>query len=410
MIDKPATHQAEHTTLNTVDAIDSFDRETHKARQKASGSARFALFLSALALFFTTIGIAAGYKHWQRMDSKAKENAAEIVKLREQLQQVPNNDAVENLRKEVTDKTAQAQTTHEQAIQEMARLQNQTRQFAETVASQVEQVTFLQARAQQSAQPASTKDWQVAEVEFLLQLANRELHLNHSPKTAIAALKEADALLTKLGSVNYLPVRQQIAKDISTLEAVAIPDIAGLSQRISATLLSLKPLPAVETSAGADKAEPANKPQDNIEGNSLWAEYKRQALETLNHAVVVRQFDQPLQTALDADARQTLFQLLKLRLESLRLLALQRDHTGFQAQIELLKETVSTYYPEKQAEPLLATLAEFAKENLQLQLPDISASLKQMESARQAETAAAQPPPPPATETEAAPKKGGKRE
>lgn len=392
MIDKPAAHKAD-TLDTTVDAVDSLDNNESMLEKKVSGGARFALFLSALALLFTTIGVAAGYKHWQRMNTKAKENAAEIANLRTQLQQVPSSESVETLRKEVEEKTAQSKSEHTQALQEMARLQNQTRQFADTVASQVEQVTFLQARMQQASAPSSAKDWKIAEVEYLLQLANRELHLAQNTQTAITALKEADTLLAKLGQVNYLPVRQQISRDVSKLEATPAPDIAGISQRITATMLALKPLPAIDTPDDQGQAVPLSEnPEQAVEGNSLWADYKRQALSTLNEAVIIRQFDKPLQAELDADARQHLFQLLRIRLENLRLLALQRDNNGFHTQLELLKETVATYYPENQAEPLLKTLEEFAGENLQPSLPDISDSLKQLESARHTEAAKTQEP------------------
>lgn len=199
MIDKPATHQADNTTFDaTVDAVDNLSAEAAKADSPRSASARFALFIAILSLLFTVIGIAAGYKHWQRMNDRARANASEIATLREQLQSVPASDALDTLRKDLEAKTSKTLTANDQMIQEMSRIQNQTRQFADTVASQVEQVTFLQAKMQQSAAPASASEWQIAEVEFLLQLANRQVHLAQDVRTATTALKEADALLARL--------------------------------------------------------------------------------------------------------------------------------------------------------------------------------------------------------------------
>ncbi|OQX13088.1 MAG: hypothetical protein BWK73_13070 [Thiothrix lacustris] len=392
MIDKAATHEADNDTLHpTVDTAESMGSDTavdHSVAASRSASARFAAFMSILALSFTVIGIAAGYKHWQRMNDKVREAAAEIANVREQLNTVPTSDALNTLRQDLEAKTAKSLSTNEQALQEMARLQHQTRQFADTVASQVEQVTFLQAKMQQSATPASAAEWQIAEVEFLLKLASRQLHLAHDVRTAITALKEADVLLAKVGSVNYLPVRQQIARDMSSLEAVPVPDIVGVSQRINAMMLGLKPLPALIATPVTEEATPAAEDaQSAVEGNSLWADYKRKVLETLNDAVVIRQHDKPLQMQLDADARLHLFQLLQLRLENLRLLVLQGDATGFVAQLDLLRETLRGYYPPDQAKPLLAELDDIGKVELQPVIPDISSSLKQLDSARQAETA-----------------------
>ncbi len=355
-------------------------------KQRKSGG-RSALFVSLLALFFTAAGIASGYKHWQRMNDKAVANQAAIDGLRQQLQSTASLDAVDKLRADVEQKTAQAGQENGKAVQEMARLQNQTRQYADTVASQVEQVTLLQARMQQSVAPASAKDWQLAEVAFLLQLANRELHLAQNPQTAKAALKEADALLAKVGSVNYLPVRQQITRDLTALEAYAAPDLASVSQRITAMMLALKPLPVAEGTQDLEK-QPDSAQTPAPENDSAWATYQRKALDAISDAVVIRQYDKPIKAALDADARLQLFQLLHLRLENLRLLALQQMEAEYHAQLKLIQETVTAYYPEEQAKPLLVELSALDKVKLHATVPDISASLQQLENARHAEAEA----------------------
>jgi uncharacterized protein HemX len=385
MIDKTPHDADSNANANDLETLDIYDH--NKPAKRGSVSGWFALFIAVLALFFTVVGIAAGYKHWQRMHDKVRTNMSEITTLKQQVTQAPDNSAIEALRQELTEKANQSQANHTEALQEMARMQNQTRQFADTVASQVEQITFLQARMQQNATPATAKEWQIAEVAFLLQMANRELHLANNPQTAKASLKEADTLLASVGSVNYLPVRQQIARDISALDATPAPDITGAAQQIHAMMLALKPLPALTEDTASDAPVTGIAASDMVEGNSLWADYKRKAGEMLNDAVVVRRFDKPLQSALDADARQHLFQLLHLRLETLRLLVLQRDNSGFHAQIALLRETLKSYYSEKQAKPLLENLGKLDKLELQPTLPDISASLKQLESARQADNA-----------------------
>jgi uroporphyrin-3 C-methyltransferase len=61
MIDKAASYEADKQPLDTtVDALDSLD--THSAAERKPAGGRFALFLAALSLLFTLIGIAAGYK------------------------------------------------------------------------------------------------------------------------------------------------------------------------------------------------------------------------------------------------------------------------------------------------------------------------------------------------------------
>ncbi|MFN3785704.1 MAG: uroporphyrinogen-III C-methyltransferase, partial [Thiothrix sp.] len=333
---------------------------------------------------------AAGYKHWQRMNDKVRDSLAEIQTLQQRLQQMPSASTVDELRQELVTRTDKLNSASEQAQQEVARMLNQTRQFADTVAAQVEQVTFLQAKIQQVTQLPSSTEWQVEEVRYLLQVANRQLHIEQNVRAAIAALKEADALLAQNAAVAYLPVRQQLGRDIASLEAVALPDIAGLAQRIQARLLSLKPLPAIDTQVGSSEQVKLSSTEDTPRDDSWFADYQQKLLRAFDAAVVVRRHDQPIQVALDAETRQRLFQLIHLRLETLRLLLLQRDTDGFREQLGLIREAVQTYYPAAQAEAFLAELDELAKVELQPTLPDISGSFKQLESARQAELDAAQ--------------------
>lgn len=350
---------------------------------KAKG-AGFALFIAFLALFFTVVGIAAGYKHWQRMNTKAKEHSTHLASVDQLLTQKADASALASLQSGVKQTLDTLAATASADLQKMAQMNHETRQFAETVTTQVEQVTSLQARLQHHLAPKTDHDWQIEEVAFLLRLANQELHLTGVKAPSLAALKEADLLLSKLGSVSYLPVRQQLAKDIASLEAFAEPDLLDLSQRINAMAIELStqlakalPNPTPKPEASAD-----SNPQTTESESSIWQEYKQKAINTLNEAVVVHQVDQPLASALDSESRQSLHQLILLRLENLRLMAIQRQDKSYHQQIALIRDTLQAYYPKDQAASLLENLNSLDQVNLQPPLPDISASLKQLEKAR----------------------------
>lgn len=343
----------------------------------------FALFIAFLALFFTVVGIATGYKHWQRMNNKANNNTNQITALSQTVTQKADASDLESLRSQVKQSVDTISTASTADLQKMAQMNNETRQFAETVTAQVEQVTSLQARLQHNVAPKTDHDWQIEEVAFLLRLANQELHLTGVKAASLAAMKEADLLLGKLGSVSYLPVRQQLAKDIATLEAFAEPDLIDLSQRINALTVELSAQLANALPNPTPKStEPTATDTANQTEESLWQQYKQKAISTLNEAVVVHQVDQPLASALDSESRQSLYQLLLLRLENLRLMALQRQDKSYHQQIALIRDTLQAYYPQEQAAGSLATLNSLDQLNLQPQLPDISASLKQLEKAR----------------------------
>ncbi|HPY38928.1 MAG TPA: uroporphyrinogen-III C-methyltransferase [Thiolinea sp.] len=367
--------KSETTPLTSSDYI------TTLPQAKGAG---FALFIAFVALFFTVIGIATGYKHWQRMNNKANNNNNQLVTLSQTISQKADTSALEALRADVKQTVDNLSATTTADLQKMAQMNNETRQFSETVTAQVEQVTSLQARLQQTVAPKTDHDWQVEEVAFLLRLANQELHLTGMKSASLAALKEADLLLGKLGSVTYLPVRQQLAKDIATLEGFAEPDLIDLSQRINALTveLSTQLTNALPDSSQTTEMQAASKEQATPSDSSIWQQYKQKAINTLNEAVIVHQVEQPLASALDTESRQSLHQLMLLRLENLRLMALQRQDKSYHQQIALIRDTLHAYYPQEQAAGSLATLNSLDQLNLQPQLPDISASLKQLEKAR----------------------------
>lgn len=372
MIDK-STHPDE-------DALQDASADQPK---KARG-AGFALFLAFIAVFFTALGIAVGYHHWQRIHHKVKANQVDVALIQKQMSGSVSQAALDELRQETRQVLDSSKADTEKTLLDMARMQNQTRQFADTVTSQVEQVTHLQARVQRSSAPNSKQDWQLAEVEYLLRTANREIHLSKNTELAKRALKAADNVLAQMGAVNYLPVRQQITRDLSALDAVEISNTADVAQQIMALMLQIEPLPANETHVDAVPQPLMPTSAETAQDASTWQKYRQQAAEAINKAVVVRHADKPFQHALGLESRQHLHQLLQLRLETLRLMALQRQDANYQAQIALIRDTIAEAYPATTAKPLLARLLTLAEARFDPELPDATASLKQLDSAKQA--------------------------
>lgn len=383
---------------NEADTINS-EQETDKpaSAPKARGVG-FALFIAFLALFFTAAGIAAGYKHWQRMSDRAKSNAREIAALEEVLASKTDNQAVEKMLGEMSRSHTDQQAEVTAQMAKMNQIYRQTEQLSNSVTSQIQQITSLQASLQNAVAPETPKAWHLAEVSFLLKLATRELHLSANREAASSALREADQILSEAGSVSYLPVRQQIAADLATLEAIEMPDIALLSQQI--TVLGSKLKPALDTdlsveSATADDGEPAAAPEHTDTGDasqdeagsaaSAWQDYKNKAVKLLSDAVIIRQLDKPLADELSFEARAQAYQLLQLRLEALRLMVLQQQDNAYQQQLELIRSNIKTYYPPEQAADILKTLDQLATVKLSPELPDISGSLRQLDKARMAE-------------------------
>ncbi|MEE4662235.1 MAG: uroporphyrinogen-III C-methyltransferase, partial [Halieaceae bacterium] len=82
----------------------------------------------------------------------------------------------------------------------------------------------------------SGTQWIIAEVEYLLRVANHRLLLARDVDTARAALEIADQRLRDTKDPGWAGVRAQIAREIAALSAYQPPDDAGLAARLSAMI------------------------------------------------------------------------------------------------------------------------------------------------------------------------------
>jgi len=72
------------------------------------------------------------------------------------------------------------------------------------------------------------RDWVLAEVNYLLRTGVHRVRLAGDVKAGVIALESASDRLHTLGDIDYLPVREQIAEEVSALRRVGPPDIEGL--------------------------------------------------------------------------------------------------------------------------------------------------------------------------------------
>ena len=362
------------------------DEEQIKLLKKINRRTRFTQFLAWLALFFTAVGIAAGYKNWLRIHDKAKLSLKQIVEIRGEIPDFAQKSKVQFLEKEINENIKENKTHLDEALHELRSIQDSTQHIAETVYVQVEQLTKQQAPLK--VQTPTINDWSLGEVHFLLQTAVQNFELKKDKSGAIAALKLADNLLLERGSIDLLPVRKQISNDIATVNQFEIADVSLLSQKIDDLMLRLKPVEDKVVEAG-EKVEllPTDTNNDNDKeqsGTNAVTKKEKPSIVTrvknsINNAVIIKKFDKPLQEEMNAEAKENLFQLFSLRLETLRIMLLQGDDENFHKQVDRIKVLLEKYYSESDAFEYNKQLDALADVNLAPSIPDISSSLKLLE-------------------------------
>lgn len=220
--------------------------------------------------------------------------------------------------------------------------------------------------------------WSRAEARFLLELAQHRLTLEHDVGTAIAALEAADLRLSALRDASLAGVRRQIAHDLQLLRAVRMPDIAGITTRLhsaeqQAELIAVKGIVAFRPNEPA----PESLPQGMFA--RAWA-VSRNALRGL---VTVRRVDDASGTVVTAQEEALRRQHLQLLLFAARTAAVRHDQDSYRASLaaarRALEETFDLNDPRVTALRTEVQLLESI--DVDPELPDISASLQQLQRA-----------------------------
>lgn len=347
-------------------------KETETALTKLQQRTRFALFIAWIALFFTVIGIAAGYKNWMQINERAKQAAVGVTELANRASHFADKSTVIAFNEELLGSLDKRHQQLEQALEKLEKVEKTTQRAAEGIDQQAILLTRQQENIQANA-PSPNRIWRLAELRFLLQVANQRLSLNQDKNGALGALKMAEASLLKLGSSKYLPVRTKINEDVVSLELFLIPNLTAISQRITDLIEIIDAMPVDDQMIKQEKITLL--PDVDTEENAFLS----RLVGSINDAVIIRKFDQSVQKTIGTDEKEKLKNLLHLRFETLRLMVLQGLDYDYHQQLKLIKQTLEKYYPKMINGSLQKLLDELDKVKLSPPAPDISGSLTLLE-------------------------------
>jgi uroporphyrin-3 C-methyltransferase len=184
-------------------------------------------------------------------------------------------------------------------------------------------------------------EWQLAEIEQVLAIAQQQLQLSGNVRAALLALQLAESRLSRADRPQFLPVRRALARDIERLKALPAVDLAGMSRRLDALLAASDDLPLAFDSrlqrAAAAEA-PAPTPAGALArfGAGLWRDLKA--------LVVVRRVDTPEPPLLPPEQAYFLRENLRLRLLNARLDLLSRNQAGFEEDLRVAQRWLQRYY------------------------------------------------------------------
>ena len=345
-----------------------------KKPQTDNSSSKAPLWLSLLSLAASiALGVAAFF-FWQQQQQFLQGQDKVADRVDSKLQEVDTT--VSRVKSSFDDLKSGAQKNRDLLSEKFLALQ-------ETQRNQESRISTLN-----SLIGRSTQDWTLAEVEYLLRVANERVQLQRDIDTALLALENADRRLNELADPGLAGVRQQIASERDLLKRVPAIDREGLAGRFDALLSQLDSLPisgqtyqALAAEGEASDSAVQNETRLNeLDWKSAedWKKIPAIVGGALRKLVTIRANEQPVLPMIQPGSETFLRQNLRLQIEAARLALLREDPVFYQQAIETATSWLSKYYAadDNAVQAAREQLAELASVQIRPEMPDISNSLR----------------------------------
>lgn len=236
----------------------------------------------------------------------------------------------------------------------------------------------------QNAKPKQESDWIIAEVEYLMTVAQQRLSLERDVPTALAAMQGADSRLRDLGNPNLNGVREQLIKEINALREVEDADISGMvlyladaTSRVESLPLKNFEVPTLNDIKIPTKEEAAS---------GTWKDVSLAMWGDLVKLVEIKDQQVPDAILFDPELRYFLHQNLQLELTSAKLSVLRRDSGSMQASLTRVSDILKRYF-DVDAAPVKSILEQVAimeKTDLKPAMPEVTQALNLLKAYKKA--------------------------
>lgn len=270
------------------------------------------------------------------------------------------------------------------------RIESDSNQALETVANTEKDIKTL--KETQGAIKASLEklnsdlrrnrmEWSLTETEQLMIIASNRLQLARDTRSALAALRAADQQLQQLAMPKFLPVRRQLAREISMLESQDKLDVSGVTLRLVTLAETVDNLPLAldirlreidETKAPATKGDAQVASTD---GN--WRQTARSLWQDILSLVRVRDDVASQRPLLPPEQQYFLRENLRLMLYGAQQALLQGNVPTYQQNLKTAQRLLKDYFDvESQVvNAMQAELGRLQAMKLLTEMPDITGSL-----------------------------------
>ncbi|MCL6416133.1 uroporphyrinogen-III C-methyltransferase [Aestuariirhabdus sp. Z084] len=279
----------------------------------------------------------------------------------------------------------------EQKFEGLASLPDAQQQLQDQLAATDQTLTQNSERLQrqlQELQRTSRDDWQLAEVEYLLRLANQRLLTEGDVGGVEALLASADLIVRNLDNVSLFPVREALAADLVAVRAVPKLDQEGVYLQLAALAdeaMRLPLLPVGGYEMAPQETEDAAQ-QTTTEEAPLWQRLGSRMQQSFSrfkqYFRLNTQRSEPLQELLTPNEEVYLRQNLRLMMEQAQLALLKGQQRVYDASLSSSLDWLQQYfsYNNQASLSMVQQLEQLQSLQLNPELPDISGSLKAIQA------------------------------
>ena len=313
-----------------------------------------------LVILLAIAAVLFGWQAWQKLDAQQ----ARLAELESRTSQAATTGDLNQLQSRFEEAESERQASLEEAV---SSLEGKFSDYQGEVNETLDRVLAELSSEQQTDE----RDWLHAEAAYLLRLANQRLQLERDVQGAAALLRTADARLKEADNPALVPVRREIANELSGLEAVPQVDRTGLWLTLNAQQEQIAGRPL---SQDIDEITASSSMEEAPTGS--WQQQLSSFGQELKSLVTVRKHDEALEALISPEQESYLRQSVRLVIEQAQLALLKEDETLFEASLDKAITLIEGYYDtdDSGVQSVLARLRELKGKAVRPELPDISGS------------------------------------
>lgn len=350
------------TTRNRAKDAGNSDRNS-KARPPTSTDKPRKISVLAIIALLLAMAAAAGCGYlWYTMTQTQARTAKEVSDLKKSLRTLDDHPTLIELKQRVAEQDARLAaefSAQQQRIDSIEQAFDVTRQIVNR----------------------DQRGWILAEVEYLMRLGIVRLRLMRDIQGATEALVTADRRLHDLADPAMLKIRELLAREITALKSMHVPDVHGAALRLLSISDRLSLLPTAKQPRPESLSLQSPPASASATTEQWYIKAWRKMLSTLGFSRV----NAPVSASALRSELYYIEQLIRLELEAARQALIRLDKTDFEKRILTARSLLDEHYSRNHEQVILlkGDLTALLEANLFPELPDVSESLSALRKLQQ---------------------------